>query len=77
INDTLWLFGLAVSVYIALALASFTMAVPAWSRSVPSTEQVRNLGGLFGASLADACYYLFPLSFWWCGIAASIYLSKN
>ncbi|KLT72027.1 cell division protein FtsK [Neisseria arctica] len=77
INDTLWLFGLAVTVYIALALASFTMTDPAWSRSVPATEQVRNLGGLFGAYLADVGYYLFGLSFWWWVIAASIYLYKN
>ncbi|MFV2029286.1 DNA translocase FtsK [Neisseria sp. S1] len=77
INDTLWLLGLAVTVYIALALASFTMTDPAWSRSVPATEQVRNLGGLFGAYLADVGYYLFGLSFWWWVIAASIYLYKN
>ncbi len=59
INDTLWLLALAAAIFVALSLASFTMTDPAWSRSVAaSDEAVRNLGGLFGAYLADVGYYL-------------------
>ncbi len=77
INDTLWLFALLVTVYAALSLASFTMDDPAWSRSVPASDEVRNLGGLFGAYLADIGYYLFGLSFWWLVIAGCVWLYKN
>ncbi|MDO1508815.1 MULTISPECIES: DNA translocase FtsK [unclassified Neisseria] len=77
INDTGWLLGLLVTVYVALALASFTMDDPAWSRSVPPSDDVHNLGGLFGAYLADIGYYLFGLSFWWWVIAACVFLYKN
>ncbi|WP_435695128.1 DNA translocase FtsK [Uruburuella suis] len=78
INDTLWLLALAAAIFVALSLASFTMTDPAWSRSVAaSDEAVRNLGGLFGAYLADVGYYLFGLSVWWWVIAACVFLYKN
>ncbi|WP_373741989.1 DNA translocase FtsK [Neisseria sp.] len=77
INDTLWLFALVVTLYVALSLASFDMADPAWSRSVPTADAVHNLGGLFGAYLADVGYYLFGLSFWWAVLAALVFLYKN
>ena len=77
INDTLWLLGLVATAYVALSLASFTMDDPAWSRSVPADDSVHNLGGLFGAYLADIGYYLFGLSFWWWVIAACVFLYKN
>ena len=77
INDTFWLLGLLVTVYAALSLASFTMDDPAWSRSVPPSDEVHNLGGLFGAYLADIGYYLFGLSFWWLIAAAAVLLYKN
>lgn len=77
INDTLWLLGLVVTVYMALSLASFTMDDPAWSRSVPAAEKVHNLGGLFGAYFADIGYYLFGLSFWWWVLAACVFLYRN
>ncbi|MCP1772640.1 S-DNA-T family DNA segregation ATPase FtsK/SpoIIIE [Neisseria perflava] len=77
INDTLWLFGLVVTVYIAISLWSFDMADPAWSRSVPDVGQVINFGGLFGAYLSDIGYYLFGLSFWWWIAASCVFLYKN
>ncbi|MBF0804178.1 MULTISPECIES: DNA translocase FtsK [unclassified Neisseria] len=77
INDTLWLFALLLTVYAALSLASFTMQDPAWSRSVPAAGEVRNLGGLFGAYLADVGYYLSGLSFWWLVAAGCVWLYKN
>ena len=49
INDTMWLFGLVVTIYLAISLLSFDMSDPAWSRSVANTSKVQNFGGLFGA----------------------------
>ena len=48
IGDTFWLFGLMVTIYFAITLASFDMNDPAWSRSVIADESIHNLGGLFG-----------------------------
>ena len=77
INDALWLFGLVITIYLAISLASFSMEDPAWSRSVPKTNDVANLGGLFGAYLSDVGYYLFGLSFWWWIAASCVFLYKN
>ena len=77
INDALWLFGLVITIYLAISLASFSMDDPAWSRSVPKSNDVANLGGLFGAYLSDVGYYLFGLSFWWWIVASCVFLYKN
>ena len=77
INDALWLFGLVITIYLAISLASFSMDDPAWSRSVPKSNDVANLGGLFGAYLSDVGYYLFGLSFWWWIGASCVFLYKN
>ena len=77
INDALWLFGLVITIYLAISLASFSMDDPAWSRSVPKSSNVANLGGLFGAYLSDVGYYLFGLSFWWWIAASYVFLYKN
>ena len=77
INDALWLFGLVITIYLAISLASFSMDDPAWSRSVPQSNDVANLGGLFGSYLSDVGYYLFGLSFWWWIAASCVFLYKN
>lgn len=77
INDALWLFGLVITIYLAISLSSFSMDDPAWSRSVPKSNDVANLGGLFGAYLSDVGYYLFGLSFWWWIAASCVFLYKN
>ena len=77
INDALWLFGLMVTVFIAISLASFKMTDPAWSRSVPKSDDIANFGGLFGAYVSDVGYYLFGLSFWWWIAASCVFLYKN
>ena len=77
INDALWLFGLVITIYLAISLASFSMDDPAWSRSVPKSNDVANLGGLFGSYLSDIGYYLFGLSFWWWIAASCVFLYKN
>jgi S-DNA-T family DNA segregation ATPase FtsK/SpoIIIE len=77
INDTLWLLGLVATIYLMISLASFSMVDPAWSRSVPAQNALHNMGGLFGAYLADIGYYLFGLSFWWVVVAALVFLVKH
>ncbi|KPN72529.1 DNA translocase FtsK [Neisseria sp. 83E34] len=77
VGDTLWLLGLVAVIYIAVSLLSFSMTDPAWSRSVPAADNVRNMGGLFGAYFSDVSYYLFGLSFWWFLIAGLVFLVKN
>ena len=77
VRDTLWLFALTLTVYAAVALGSFQMGDPAWSRSVLSDGETRNLGGLFGAYFADVSYYLFGISSWWLVAAAVVWLWKN
>ncbi len=77
INDALWLVALVLTVYTALALASFTMDDPAWSRSVDVVDQAHNLGGVMGAYLADIAYYLVGLSAWWLVLAAVVLLVKS
>ena len=41
INDALWLFGLVITIYLAISLASFSMDDPAWSRSVAQKQRCR------------------------------------
>ncbi|MDO4693301.1 MAG: DNA translocase FtsK 4TM domain-containing protein [Eikenella sp.] len=75
--DVLWLLVLLFTVCTALALASFSMGDPAWSRSIPDTAAPHNLAGLIGAYTADIAYYLFGLSVWWLLPAALVWLYRN
>lgn len=65
IGDTKWLFGVVLTVYVAVSLFSFRMMDPSWSRSIAALGEVGNWGGLLGAYLSDVFYYLFGLSAWW------------
>jgi len=53
-----------------LALLSYSPQDGAWSTS-GVTEVIHNRAGLLGAGLADACYFLFGFSVWWCVLAAA------
>lgn len=77
IGDALWLMGLAATLYLAISLISFDMGDPSWSRSSPVAGDAANLGGLFGAYVADVGYYLFGLSAWWWVAAACVVLYKD
>lgn len=74
LNHGFGLVALMFIIYAALALASFSMDDPAWSRSTPHQDMARNMGGLFGAYLADVGYYVFGLSVWWLPVAALVCL---
>jgi S-DNA-T family DNA segregation ATPase FtsK/SpoIIIE len=68
-GEVLLFVSLVLLVYWLLALASHSLLDAAWSTSGDGGP-VRNRGGLFGAWLADASYYLFGFSVWWCFAAA-------
>ena len=51
-----------------VAMLSYSSMDPAWSTSGVGGA-VHNRGGRLGASVADASYYLFGFSVWWCGVA--------
>lgn len=75
INDIFWLMALMVTLYVFLALVSFNMNDPAWSRGIiPTTNVPANLAGLTGAYLADIGYYIFGFSVWWGIFAVAIAL---
>lgn len=77
IGDTKWLLGMMVTVYLAVALASFRMRDPSWSRSITALDEVGNFGGLLGAYLSDIVYYLFGLSGWWLVAALVLVLYRK
>ncbi len=57
--------GLVALVFWLLALLSFSAQDAAFSTS-GSGAAIRNWGGRVGAWLADASYFLFGFSVWWC-----------
>ncbi len=64
------LAGLLVLVLWLIALMSYSGLDPAWSTS-GAGGALHNRAGRVGAWLADASYYLFGLSVWWC-VAAGV-----
>ncbi|AOS78514.1 cell division protein FtsK [Hydrogenophaga sp. PBC] len=58
-------FGAAALAFWLLALLSHSLADPAWSTTGTSPE-VGNWAGRLGAIVADASYFLFGFSVWWC-----------
>ena len=68
-HEIVLVLGLVALVFWLLALASYSAQDPAFSTS-GSGAAVRNWGGRFGAWLADASYFLFGFSVWWCFAAA-------
>ncbi|SNB67390.1 DNA translocase FtsK 4TM domain-containing protein [Kingella negevensis] len=77
IDDTVWLFFLVVTAYLALCLISFSMKDPSWSRNSPNSGSIHNFGGLLGSYIADIFYYLFGMSAWWLIIAMGVWLYRN
>ncbi len=75
--DGLWLIAFIVTIMYTLALSSFSMKDPAWSRSIEFQGSPENLTGLLGAYTADISYYFFGLSVWWVVLAAACALVKT
>ncbi|MBA3771881.1 MAG: DNA translocase FtsK 4TM domain-containing protein [Ramlibacter sp.] len=61
--------GVVALVFWLLALVSYSAQDSAFSTS-GSSAVIRNWGGRLGAWLADASYFLFGFSVWWCFAAA-------
>jgi len=69
LREAWWLLLVAVALYLALILGSYSPDDGGWS-STGSREVPGNAGGPFGAWLADLLLYLFGLSaYWWVGLA--------
>ncbi len=65
-----WIALLAVGLYLALILATYHRSDPGPSFSGTGAA-IANKGGVAGAWIADALFYLFGLSaWWWVGLAA-------
>lgn len=79
VHDTIWLFMLVLTAYLAFSLASFRIDDPSVSvfRNIPYTGEVANWGGMIGAYLSDSGYYILGLSVWWTVAAACVWLFKN
>lgn len=65
VSESWCLVVLAVVVYLALALVTYSKGDPGWSISYSTTPSIQNKGGAFGAYLADLLFYLFGVSAWW------------
>ena len=64
LREARWILFAALAAWLALVLATWNPADPAWSHSV-DTGMVYNRGGTLGAHLSDVFYYLFGYSAWW------------
>jgi DNA segregation ATPase FtsK/SpoIIIE, S-DNA-T family len=68
-HELLLVAGLVVLSFWLLALLSHSLQDVAWS-TTGEGGPIRNKAGRLGAYLADASYYLFGFSVWWCFAAA-------
>jgi S-DNA-T family DNA segregation ATPase FtsK/SpoIIIE len=64
VRESWWLALVALALYLALILFTFDKTDPGWSNSA-SVEQIKNLGGRYGAWLADQLLGVFGFSAWW------------
>jgi S-DNA-T family DNA segregation ATPase FtsK/SpoIIIE len=64
LGEAWWLLMAVLAVYLVLVLASYSPSDPSWSHS-SSDPTIRNIGGRFGAWLADVLLSLYGLSAWW------------
>ncbi|USD64380.1 DNA translocase FtsK 4TM domain-containing protein [Vibrio sp. SCSIO 43136] len=58
LRDCCFIVGFLTSILMAIALLSFDPADPSWSQTAWGT-QVNNLGGQFGALVADSLFFVF------------------
>ncbi|HEX4780442.1 MAG TPA: DNA translocase FtsK 4TM domain-containing protein, partial [Usitatibacter sp.] len=63
-REAAWIVLAAAGIYLALVLATFSRSDPGPSFSGSGAPLV-NKGGMMGAWLADAFYYVFGMSAWW------------
>ncbi len=71
-----WLLYAALSICLILILVSYSQADPGWSRSV-SVSHIHNIGGQWGAKIADVLLYVFGFSAWWWCVASIRQVFRN
>jgi len=64
LRESWWLAAVVGGIYLVIILASYHKSDPGWS-TVATHATIHNLGGAFGAWLADVLLYLFGFSAWW------------
>ncbi|MEN9865151.1 MAG: hypothetical protein RL748_741, partial [Pseudomonadota bacterium] len=64
ISEARWMALACLGVFFVLILFSYSKADPGWSNST-NVAQIANLGGRWGAWLADLLLYIFGFSAWW------------
>lgn len=68
-QEVVLVIGLAVIIFLVMALSSYSAQDAAWSTS-GAGGSLHQLGGKLGAWLADLAYVLMGFSAWWCVAAA-------
>ena len=63
-----WILFAALSICLILVLITYSKADPGWSQS-SVVPKIHNIGGRFGAWLADVLLYVFGFSTWWWCVA--------
>ncbi|MFZ6861384.1 DNA translocase FtsK [Undibacterium sp. Ji67W] len=63
-----WILFAALSICLILILVTYSKADPGWSQS-SVVPKIHNIGGKFGAWLADVLLYVFGFSTWWWCVA--------
>jgi S-DNA-T family DNA segregation ATPase FtsK/SpoIIIE len=69
-QELVLIVGLALLIFLTLALLSYSALDPSWSTSGVSAA-AHNWGGRLGAWLADVAYALLGYSAWWCVAAGA------
>jgi len=69
-QELLLIVGLALLIFLTLALVSYSSLDPSWSTSGVGAP-VHNWGGRLGAWLSDVAYALLGYSAWWCVAAGA------
>ncbi len=68
LSEARWLFFAVCCLYLILIFASFSKLDPGWSRAI-EVAKFHNIGGRFGAYIADLSFFIFGFSAWWFCIA--------
>src|SRR5690625_1737203 len=63
LREARWILFATLAAWLALVLATWDPADPAWSHSV-HTSVILNRGGTFGAHISDLLLFLFGYSAW-------------
>ncbi len=69
VMEARWIIFAALSICLILILFSYSKLDPGWSQA-REVVHIHNLGGKFGAWLADVLFYVFGFSAWWWCVAS-------